>query len=157
MKVTSPFGIRHTPNGRTRRHIGIDLSACIGTPIRATASGVVTKASYYSGYGLYVNIKHSGGINTAYGHLKRIVVRNGQHVAQGQIIGYSGISGNSRGAHLHYEVWKNGSPINPMSFVRQEPQKLTGNRLYRFNQFKKEVSLQIVGLTRTGKNKASKV
>lgn len=153
MKITSRFGIRRHPiSGRIKGHTGVDLSASIGTPIRAAASGVIVHASYYSGYGRYIKIKHSGAINTAYGHLSRIVVRNGQHVSQGQIIGYTGNSGYSTGPHLHYEVIKNGRFVNPLSFVKQEPQKLTGRKLYRFNQFKKEVNLQIVGLVPT-KNK----
>lgn len=153
MKITSKFGIRRHPiSGRIKGHTGVDLSASIGTPIRAAASGVIVRASYYSGYGRYIKIKHQGTINTAYGHLSRIVVRNGQHVSQGQIIGYTGNSGYSTGPHLHYEVMKNGRFVNPMSFVKQEPQKLTGRKLNRFNQFKKEVNLQIVGLVPT-KNK----
>ncbi len=150
MKITSKFGIRRHPiSGRIKGHTGVDLSASIGTPIRAAASGVIVHASYYSGYGRYIKIKHSSAINTAYGHLSRIVVRNGQRVSQGQIIGYTGNSGYSTGPHLHYEVMKNGRFVNPMSFVKQEPQKLTGRKLHRFNQFKKEVNLQIVGLVPT--------
>ena len=155
MKITSKFGIRRHPiSGKVKGHTGVDLSASVGTPIRAAASGVIVKASYYSGYGRYIKIKHAASINTAYGHLSRIVVRNGQHVSQGQIIGYTGNSGYSTGPHLHYEVMKNGQFVNPMSFVKQEPQKLTGNKLQRFNQFKKEVNLQIVGLVPT-KNKTA--
>lgn len=153
MKITSKFGMRRHPiSGRVKGHTGVDLSASIGTPIRAAASGVIVHASHYSGYGRYIKIKHSGSINTAYGHLSRIVVRNGQHVSQGQIIGYTGNSGYSTGPHLHYEVMKNGRFVNPMSFVKQEPQKLAGRKLHRFNQLKKEVNLQIVGLVPT-KNK----
>ena len=154
MKITSKFGIRRHPiSGKIKGHTGVDLSASIGTPIRAAASGVIVHASYYSGYGRYIKIKHSSAINTAYGHLSRIVVRNGQRVSQGQIIGYTGNSGYSTGPHLHYEVMKNGRFVNPMSFVKQEPQRLTGRKLHRFNQFKKEVNLQIVGLVPM-KNKA---
>ncbi|MDR0942432.1 MAG: M23 family metallopeptidase [Holosporales bacterium] len=147
MKITSPYGTRRTPNGRIENHKGIDLSASIGTPVKATANGIVTKASYVSGYGLYIEIQHNGSISTAYAHLSRIVARKGQRVSQRQIIGYSGASGKARGAHLHYGVYKGGSSINPMSFIKQEPQKLTGNKLHKFNQFKKDISLQIVGLT----------
>lgn len=158
MKVTSKFGIRRHPiSGKIKGHTGVDLSAPIGTPIRAAASGKIMRASHYSGYGRYINIKHTGSLNTAYGHLSRIVVRNGQQVSQGQIIGYTGNSGYSTGPHLHYEVIKQGSPINPMSFVKQEPQKLTGQKLRKFNQFKKEVNLQVVGLMPSQKNKTAKV
>ena len=157
MKVTSRFGFRiHPISGRRKGHTGVDLSAPVGTPIHAAASGVVSKASYYAGYGRYVNIRHSGTISTAYGHLSRIVVRSGQHVTKGQIIGYTGASGRVTGAHLHYEVIKNGRFINPLSFVKQDPQKLTGDSLYKFNQFKKQINLQVVGLSQT-KNKRAKV
>ncbi|MDR3224354.1 MAG: M23 family metallopeptidase [Holosporales bacterium] len=155
MKVTSPFGFRRIPDGRVKKHTGVDLLAHTGTPVRAAANGTIAMATYNAGYGRYVNIKHSSSINTAYGHLSRIVVRNGQRVMKGQIVGYSGASGNSRGAHLHYEVLRNGRPINPMSFVKCETQKLTGQKLLKFNQFKKEVNLQIVGLTQIGRHKNS--
>lgn len=157
MKITSKFGIRRHPiSGKIKGHTGVDLSAPVGTPIRAAASGTVMRASHYSGYGRYINIKHSKAISTAYAHLSRIVVRSGQHVSQGQIIGYTGNSGNSTGPHLHYEVLQNGHPINPMSFVKQDPQKLSGDKLYKFNQFKKQVNLQVVGLN-PSKNKNVKV
>ena len=158
-KITSKFGIRRHPiSGEIKGHTGVDFSASIGTPIRAAASGVVTKASHYSGYGRYISLSHGKNIQTAYGHLSRIAVRSGQHVKQGQIIGYTGNSGYSTGPHLHYEVIKNGRFINPMSFVKQEPQKLTGQKLRKFNQFKKDVNLQVVGLTPgSAKNSSGKL
>jgi murein DD-endopeptidase MepM/ murein hydrolase activator NlpD len=148
MKITSRFGMRRHPiSGKWRGHSGVDLSASVGTPVRAAANGTVQKASYYSGYGRYVNIKHTASINTAYAHLSRITVRSGQQIHQGQIIGYSGSSGSTTGAHLHYEVIRNGRYINPLAFVKREPQKLSGQRLAKFNRFKKEINLQIVGLS----------
>ena len=78
--------------------------------------------------------------------MSRIVVRRGQHITRGQIIGYTGNSGNTTGYHLHYEVQKNGKPIDPMSFVKNEPQKLTGDKLYKFKQFKKHINVQVVGI-----------
>ncbi|MDR1333454.1 MAG: peptidoglycan DD-metalloendopeptidase family protein [Holosporales bacterium] len=160
MKVTSNFGMRRDPtNGRVKLHTGVDLSAVVGTPVRATANGRVVVASYYAGYGKYVNIEHSGAIRTAYGHLSRIVVRPGQRVTRGQIIAYSGFSGHCRGAHLHYEVISNGRHVNPLSFVKHDTQRLTGTALLKFNRFKKEVNLQVVGLTPSpskGKGKAAR-
>ena len=151
MKVTSKFGLRRHPiSGRIKGHTGIDISAPVGTPVRATADGVITSAMYYSGYGKYINIKHTGKISTVYAHLSRIVVRGGQHVRRGQIIAYSGNSGNSTGPHLHYEVHVCGNPINPQSFVPQEPQRLSGDKLYKFNQFKRQINMQVVGLTIPG-------
>jgi len=148
MKVTSKFGVRRHPiTGQIRAHNGIDISAPVGTPVRATADGIVTKAMYYSGYGRYVLISHYGKIETAYAHLSRIVVRRGQYVKKGQIIAYSGNSGQTTAAHVHYEVHMQGKPINPLKFVAQEPQRLTGDRLYKFNQFKRRINLQVVGLT----------
>ncbi len=148
MKVTSKFGVRRHPvTGMIKGHTGVDLSASIGTPVYATASGYVTRASRYSGYGKYVKIKHNQNISTAYAHLSRIVIKDGQYVRQGQIIGYTGNSGVSTGPHLHYEVIKNGVQINPLTYIKQEPQKLSGNRLKKFNQFKKSLSLQMVGLS----------
>ncbi len=147
MKITSKFGLRRHPlTGNLKVHKGIDISAPVGTPVRATANGVVTRAMHYYGYGRYVRIKHSSKIETAYAHLSRIVVRQGQHVKKGQIIGYSGNSGSTTGAHLHYEVHMGGTPVNPLGFVRQEPQRLTGDKLYKFNQFKRRINLQVVGL-----------
>ena len=146
--MTSKFGVRRHPiTGQIRAHNGIDISAPVGTPVRATADGIVTKAMYYSGYGRYVLISHYGKIETAYAHLSRIVVRRGQYVKKGQIIAYSGNSGQTTAAHVHYEVHMQGKPINPLKFVAQEPQRLTGDRLYKFNQFKRRINLQVVGLT----------
>ncbi|MBQ7524015.1 MAG: M23 family metallopeptidase [Alphaproteobacteria bacterium] len=156
-KVTSHFGLRvHPISRKVKKHEGVDFKAAVGTPVRAAASGVVVRASPYSGYGRYINIRHSASINTAYAHLSRIVVRSGQHVAQGQIIGYTGNSGITTGCHLHYEVHENGRPINPMSFVKQAPLKLTGEKLRRFNRFKRQVNMQVVGLI-PAKGKTAKV
>jgi murein DD-endopeptidase MepM/ murein hydrolase activator NlpD len=147
MKVTSGYGYRiHPIRGFSRRHTGIDLKAPHGTPIFAAASGVVVKAGYYSGYGKYVKIRHNKSIETAYGHMSQIIVRSGQSVRQGQIIGYVGCSGSSTGSHLHYEVIKGGSFINPLSFVKQEPQTLSPTELVCFDKLKKDINLQIVGL-----------
>jgi murein DD-endopeptidase MepM/ murein hydrolase activator NlpD len=150
MKVTSGFGLRiHPISGRLKGHTGIDLSARVGTPIRAAASGVIVRASNYFGYGKYVKIKHTETVSTAYGHMSRIAVRSGQQVYQGQIIGYTGDTGYSNGPHLHYEVLRNGRPVNPLAFVKYEPHKLSGSKLTRFNRFKSNVNLQIVGLTQS--------
>ncbi|MDR1488460.1 MAG: M23 family metallopeptidase [Holosporales bacterium] len=158
MKITSGYGVRlHPVYGMSKRHTGIDIKASVGTPIYAAANGRVAKASYFSGYGKYVRLAHGNGVDTAYGHLSRICVRSGQHVTQGQVIGYSGNTGITTGAHVHYEVLKNGNFINPLSFIRQEPQKLPQDKLIKFNQFKKQVNLQVVGLTPSVNKKATKI
>ena len=141
-KITSHFGYRYHPiSGRSKLHTGIDLSASIGTPVRATASGGVVMAQHYGGYGQYVKIKHLENYNTAYAHLSRYVVKPGQRVKQGQIIGYSGNSGYSTGAHLHYEVMYKGKFVNPLAFVPKPPRKFFGKELTKFNAFKRSVNI----------------
>ncbi|MDR0695354.1 MAG: M23 family metallopeptidase [Holosporales bacterium] len=154
MHITSHYGVRRHPiSGRYKRHTGIDLSARVGTPVKAASAGVVQKANMWSGYGRYVRIRHTPRISTAYGHLSRIVVRPGQQVSQGQIIGYTGASGYTSGPHLHYEVLRDGTQINPLTTIKREPYRLTGKALIEFNQFKKEINLQLVGLHPAGPKK----
>lgn len=142
-KITSKFGYRtHPISGRGKMHTGVDLAASIGTPVRAAASGIVVKACNYSGYGKYIKIKHSERYSSAYAHLSRVVVCSGQYVKQGQIIGYSGNSGYSTGAHLHYELMQNGKFINPLMFVPKPLRKLTGKQLIQFNAFKNSIKLR---------------
>ena len=146
-KISSYFGARKHPiSGRIKGHTGIDFAANIGTPIKAAASGIISKASYYSGYGKYISISHGDNLKTAYGHLSKILVKKGQYVTQGQIIGHSGNSGNSTGPHLHYELIKNGKFINPLSYISCKPRRLTGRRLTQFNAFKHSINLRIASL-----------
>ncbi|MBI4898062.1 MAG: peptidoglycan DD-metalloendopeptidase family protein [Actinobacteria bacterium] len=109
---TSPFGTRWG-----RLHAGIDLAAPTGTPIRAADGGTVRYAGWMSGYGNYTCIQHSGSISTCYGHQSSIGVSVGQSVRQGQVIGAVGNTGHSFGAHLHFEVRINGSPVDPMGYL----------------------------------------
>ncbi len=142
-KITSKFGYRvHPISGRGKMHTGVDLAASIGTPVRASASGYVAMAGNYNKYGKYIKIKHSGCYSTAYAHLSRIAVHSGQYVKQGQVIGYSGMSGYTTGAHLHYEVMQNNKFINPLSFVPKPLQRLTGKQLVKFNAFKRSIKLK---------------
>ena len=114
--MTSGFGNRRHPVlGSWRHHAGIDLASAHGSEIRATADGVVTKAARNGGYGLYVALAHSGGVETSYGHMSRLNVSAGQSVRRGQVIGYVGATGLATGPHLHYEVRVNGKPVNPES------------------------------------------
>ncbi|MFY0618182.1 DUF5930 domain-containing protein [Shimia sp.] len=112
-RYTSGFGMRWG-----RMHKGTDFAARYGTPIHATAEGVVTHAGWLSGYGRLIKIKHDHGIETRYAHLAKISVKVGQRVNRGDRIGDMGNSGRSTGTHLHYEVRVNGRAINPMKFIR---------------------------------------
>lgn len=110
--LTSPFGQRWG-----RLHAGIDISAPDGTPIRAADSGSVVIAGWMGGYGNYTCIQHTGSLSTCYAHQSRLGTSNGASVRQGQVMGYVGNTGNSFGAHLHFEVRVNGSPVNPMGYL----------------------------------------
>ncbi len=117
-RQTSPFGNRRDPFGRGgRMHEGVDFAAAYGTPIHATADGVVTHAGWMSGYGRLVTIRHEFGIETRYGHMSNIKVKVGQKVSKGETVGAMGNSGRSTGTHLHYEVRVGGKPTNPMTYI----------------------------------------
>ena len=112
---SSAYGWRIHPIYGTRKfHAGEDIPAPGGTPIVAAASGTVTTAGWVSGYGNYTVINHGGGVMTAYGHQSAIQVSVGQTVSAGEQIGLVGTTGNSTGNHLHFEVYINGSTVNPM-------------------------------------------
>ena len=117
-RLTSSFGSRNDPFRRGRRmHNGLDMAGPIGTPIYATADGIVGRAQWLGGYGKYVEINHGGEIQTRYGHMSRILVEPGARVTRGQLIGRMGSTGRSTGSHLHYEVRIAGRPVNPMPFM----------------------------------------
>lgn len=114
--ITSGFGPRRHPIlGFVRMHKGIDFGAHYGQPIYATSTGRVIRAGWAGGYGNQVRIDHGNAISTSYSHMSRIVAAPGAMVRQGQVIGYVGSTGLSTGPHLHYELYRNGVPINPMS------------------------------------------
>ncbi|THD84206.1 M23 family peptidase [Aliigemmobacter aestuarii] len=118
-RFTSGFGYRRDPKGAgTRMHSGLDFAGAYGTPIHATADGVVVEAGWGNGYGRMVKIRHDFGIETLYAHLSQIRVSEGQRVSRGDRIGDMGNSGRSTGTHLHYEVRIGGNPVNPMTFIR---------------------------------------
>lgn len=117
--VTSRFGFRNHPIlGGRRMHSGIDLSAPMGTPVYATALGVVTGAGWRGSYGILVQLHHAESYETRYGHLSRLAVQAGQIVEPGQLIGYVGSTGRSTGPHLHYEVRRGGRAIDPLPYMR---------------------------------------
>jgi len=117
--LTSGFGMREHPViGGRRAHKGVDLGAPVGTPIYATADGVVSRASWFSSYGLYVSIEHGGDMQTRYGHMSRLNVAEGQMVRKGEVIGFVGSTGRSTGPHLHYEVRVGGAAVNPVPYMQ---------------------------------------
>jgi murein DD-endopeptidase MepM/ murein hydrolase activator NlpD len=119
--IRSGFGQREDPvtgNGEGEFHTGIDISAPIGTPIRATADGTIKSAAMTNGYGREVIIDHGHGLETCYAHMSGFTVFAGQTVVRGQVIGYVGVSGRTTGAHLHYEVRIHNTPVNPHKYLR---------------------------------------
>jgi len=118
---TSGYGVRSDPfRGSAAMHAGIDLAGPIGTPIYATADGMVGRSEWNAGgYGNLVEVNHGQGIQTRYGHLSRRMVEPGQRVRRGQVIGLMGSTGRSTGSHLHYEVRIDGRAVNPVPFMQQ--------------------------------------
>jgi murein DD-endopeptidase MepM/ murein hydrolase activator NlpD len=116
--LTSSFGVRSDPfNGHARMHKGIDIPGAIGTPIYATADGIVARAGWASGYGNLVELSHGNGLETRYGHMSKLLVEPNTRVRRGQIIGLMGSTGRSTGSHLHYEVRVDGTAVNPLPFI----------------------------------------
>lgn len=117
-RITSYFGKRENPiHGGDDFHSGVDISAPVGTPVKATADGIVSFAGWSGGGGYVVVIEHGLGYSTFYAHNKINLVKVGQQVKRGDIIAYSGATGNTTGPHLHYEIWKDRKPINPVQFL----------------------------------------
>lgn len=117
-RLTSGFGKRRDPFGRGwSMHTGVDYAAPIGTPIRATAEGVVTFSGVQRGYGRIVTIKHAFGYETRYAHLSQSLVKVGDRVKRGDLIAKMGNTGRSTGSHLHYEIRVDSDPINPSKFI----------------------------------------
>lgn len=118
--ITSHFGKmhRHPHNGKLIKHRGIDIRATEGTPVIATADGVVVKASDGKNWGNLIIINHAGNYQTRYAHLQGFAVKAKQVVKKGDIIGYTGNTGLSRGPHLHYELRQNNQPLNPLKFIK---------------------------------------
>jgi murein DD-endopeptidase MepM/ murein hydrolase activator NlpD len=131
--VSSNFGLRmHPLLGYARMHKGMDFRAGYGTPILAATDGQVSAAGWAGGYGRQVRIRHAGGLLTTYSHMSRIAAQPGMFVRQGQVIGYVGSTGLSTGPHLHYELYRNGVPINPSSVKYVMRAQLDGPDLARF-------------------------
>lgn len=134
-RLTSHYGQRRHPVlGYVRMHSGLDFKASYGTPIVAVTDGRVSSAGRMGGCGNAVRLDHGGALQTRYCHMSQIAVRSGQAVRRGQVIGYVGSTGLSTGPHLHYEMYRNGHPVNPanVSFVTRA--QLTGSDLRRFRE-----------------------
>jgi murein DD-endopeptidase MepM/ murein hydrolase activator NlpD len=116
--LTSDFGMRtHPILGGRRNHKGVDLAQPTGTPVYATADGIVSRAEPFSSYGNYIQIEHGGELQTRFGHLSGFAVVAGEQVHKGQLIGYVGTTGRSTGPHLHYEVRVAGEAVDPRPYM----------------------------------------
>lgn len=124
-QLTSGYGMRtHPVLGGRRQHTGIDLAAATGTPVYATADGIVSRADWYSSYGLYISVEHGASMQTRYAHLSRLAVAAGDNVKKGDLIGYVGSTGRSTGPHLHYEVRVEGIAVNPIPYMVESEAQL---------------------------------
>jgi murein DD-endopeptidase MepM/ murein hydrolase activator NlpD len=135
--MRSGFGIRRHPIlGYVKMHTGVDWAAPYGTPIFASGNGVVEKAEWEGGYGKYVRLKHNNGYETAYGHMSAFAkgLAPGKQVRQGQVIGFIGSTGQSTGAHVHYEILVNGRFVDPMRIKLPRGRSLEGPMMANFEK-----------------------
>ncbi len=124
--LRSSFGGRSDPfSGEGAFHTGIDISAPIGTPVHATADGVILSAGWSGGYGKLVVVDHGNGFQTYYAHLSQFSAVPGEEVRRGQVIAYSGATGKATGPHMHYEVRLAGTPINPYRYLGRNERSRT--------------------------------
>ena len=133
-RLSSTFGMRNHPIlGRMRMHKGVDYAAPTGTPIMAAGDGRVKFVGWKNGYGRCVELDHGQGRSTFYGHMSAWGKEKiGQHVSQGNVIGYVGMTGLATGPHLHYEFRVNGGQVNPLTVTMPKPEPLAGAELLRF-------------------------
>jgi len=117
-RLMGPFGQRNDPfSGEGEFHTGVDISAPAGTPVQATAGGLVIHSEWSGGYGRLVVIDHGGGVQTYYAHLSRFLVQTGEEVRRGETVGLVGSTGRVTAPHLHYEVRLGGAPVNPYRYL----------------------------------------
>jgi len=117
--ISSKFGMRRDPFKRTwAKHNGLDMAGWHKTPVHATSNGKVIRAGWNGPYGKFIDIDHGNGFRSRYGHLSKILVKKGDEVSIEQKIGLMGSTGRSSGTHLHYEIWFNGKPINPLTVFK---------------------------------------
>jgi murein DD-endopeptidase MepM/ murein hydrolase activator NlpD len=153
-RVSSGFGMRmHPILGYSRFHKGMDFAAVHGTPVRAVTDGMVAIAGRHGGNGNFVRLSHSAALGTSYSHLSRIAVSPGSYVRQGQVIGYVGSTGLSTGPHLHFEVYRNGAPVNPRMVSFESRSLLSGQELALFRaRLNAMLSIPVAGQSSTASN-----
>jgi murein DD-endopeptidase MepM/ murein hydrolase activator NlpD len=118
-RITSYYGKRRHPmNGAEEFHTGIDVAASSGSPVRATADGIVSFSGWSGGNGYLVVLEHGHGFSTFYAHNKKNIVKIGQKVKRGDMIGLVGTTGSSTGPHVHYEIWENDRHMNPIKYIK---------------------------------------
>ncbi|HEX8704721.1 MAG TPA: M23 family metallopeptidase [Myxococcaceae bacterium] len=128
VSVTSHFGERaHPIMGQVRDHLGLDLAAKRGQAIFAAAPGVVLRAGWNGSHGYQVEVQHAAKILTRYSHLSRVLVRPGAILERGDVLGLAGDTGMATGVHLHFELWKDGVPMDPMDELRNASELLVGD------------------------------
>jgi murein DD-endopeptidase MepM/ murein hydrolase activator NlpD len=116
--LSSPYGYRNHPVHEERKfHTGVDISVPSGSAVKATANGIVSFAGWTENSGIVVVAEHGHGFSTAYAHNRKALVRVGQRIARGDVIAMSGSTGVSTGPHVHYEIWRNGRPTDPVGFL----------------------------------------
>ena len=117
--ISSKFGVRRDPfTKKWATHKGIDMAGWRNTPINASGDGVIKRAGRNGSFGLFIEIDHGNGFRSRYGHLSKIKVKKGEKVTENQLIGLMGSTGRSQSTHLHYEIWFNGKPIDPLKVLK---------------------------------------
>ena len=152
-RLSSGYGMRKHPIlGYNKLHQGTDFAARRGTPVMASGSGTVERASWFGAYGKYVRIRHNSTYKTAYAHLSKFGrnIKAGRKVRQGQIIGYVGSTGRSTGPHLHYEVLVNNKRTNSQRLKLPSGKKLSKNEMENFNLEKQRID-QLAEISKTTK------
>ena len=144
-RVSSQFtsSRKHPILGTMRKHQGTDFAAPTGTPVESVGDGTVTFAGTNGGYGKFIKIQHGGGFETAYAHLSSISVKKGARVTQGQLIGKVGSTGASTGPHLHYEVIKNGTHVNPLRVDLPDGDPISDDLLMAFEETKQKYQSRV--------------
>jgi murein DD-endopeptidase MepM/ murein hydrolase activator NlpD len=158
-RISSGFSMRvHPVFNVWKAHKGVDMAAPLGTPIRASGDGTVDFVGVSNGYGNMVVLKHWSNYSTAYGHMSRFTsgLRRGQHVSQGDVIGYVGATGWATGPHLHYEFRIGGQATDPMALKNLQQQPLTNGEMSRFRMAAAEMSHRFSLLTPAGKAMAAR-